>query len=405
VAAKSLFSFISYHSPLTQFRRYIAAGPRTIEIIEDHTLYSASTVFFSAPLDPHHTSRRTASVGPGLTSQEVRDRWLDYPHDTVERDNERYLHTHAPSRRTASVAGFGHQSDYPSHHDDLRTELYQSQLSLPNVDADTLPDADADRNTRPSSSSSLRSAFTLQGDGGPAHSLERSRNALRAEMNSLSVHSANSSDDSALPESGTNLPIYRQRPPSSPPTYHRPFLTVSPPNSRSPSLRAVPITPRRGSPAKSRSASSTRYNDQHHSRFSISSMFGALKDSVGVTGEPERRGRSFEGQRGRTLAKGMPMAPERVEEEAEFPENDQEGSERRISALDRVSALLRIDGEGTGDSGDGWKEFKKGISKLLCAKLALTAATRCIHIPHIIHHPKFFPSYPGLSLRFRHLAP
>ena len=58
--------------------RVIGIGSQRIEIAEEHKIFSASTVFFRAEASP--SSRRTASIGPGLVShndEEELDQYID----------------------------------------------------------------------------------------------------------------------------------------------------------------------------------------------------------------------------------------------------------------------------------------------------------------------------------------
>lgn len=79
----------------------VGVGARRVEVSEDHKIYSHSYVFFKAGGTPHHTHRRTLSVGPGLHLE----RDPDGEHDRDEDDSDSSESTHEEPRGRDPVRG------------------------------------------------------------------------------------------------------------------------------------------------------------------------------------------------------------------------------------------------------------------------------------------------------------
>lgn len=157
----------------------VGIGSRRIEVQEEHTIFNTSTVFFRASNTP--TSRRPASVGPGLEPYWDEDEGFRGrpstprnergPQDTTT-DTRSGTDTPPPARgRPVSVDSSVLQRDVVSHREEplaLPTPPYTPTLGSP-ID-------------RPNP---LSRTHSLIPEDSPAQSLEEFRNALMAQRSAF----------------------------------------------------------------------------------------------------------------------------------------------------------------------------------------------------------------------------
>jgi arrestin-related trafficking adapter 3/6 len=344
-------------------------------------------VFFHADTASRH--RRTASVGPGLTTQEISDHWPDDSTTSVYDGDDAYTLRSNSSigvqrgRRTLSVDSTTVQRNFLSHQEQTFTP---PTPPYPSPSPSTVPST-SELGRSLSSSDSPRSVEDT--DQSPAQSLLDFRTALNAGIvtRSSSRHSLLSlaPDDSArtvmttpasngVPTIGNvpedqSIDAYRPlRNPSSPPAYRISRESLG--RSGYPSPPPSPVRPRSSSRTPpSSSADRGRSRNTSTSRLRFSSIIDTFRDpsprSPQRQGRDSSEGRSVDGERGRTTVRRV------VEEDNDAePELEQQEKQHSIprgrhkSVLGRFTGLLGFDGEENKESGDGWKEFKPGSSVL-----------------------------------------
>jgi arrestin-related trafficking adapter 3/6 len=340
-------------------------------VAEERKLFSASTVFFRADSNSKH--RRTASVGPGLTSHDISDRWLDdgttgeYDEDD---DDVQTLRSNSSfsarrGRRTLSVDSATHQRNYLSHQEE---RISTPTPPYPSPATSTLPSTSS-LTARSLSSSSSRGSAEYR-DQSPAQSLSDFRSALTAGIvtRSSSRHSLLSlpPDDHSPPtrasthspiignvpeENAVVVDISKPRNPSSPPSYRLPISNST--ASGYPSPPPSPIRPRSSSRTPPTSIAE-RGRPRGTSRLRFGSILDAFKDVASKS--PQRYTDSEDGERGRTRAKGRGTEGDNDTEPGTGMDDVKGGRGR--SALGKISGLLGA--EENKESGDGWKEFKPG---------------------------------------------
>ncbi|KAH7921014.1 hypothetical protein BV22DRAFT_1097220 [Leucogyrophana mollusca] len=340
---------------------HVGVGARRIEVTEEHKIFSASVVFFRA--SAHPSSRRTASVGPGLS--------LAHEHDDISTPLDRSPISTPHNEPEAPVIPFRSASVDPRRADAgqmsrrvscdasiLRRESHHHQES--GEFEPTPPYGPPSLDQRPvlshSHSGSTSNSGNARWEENPAQTLEDLRRALR-----------------------TNLEAPQPSPPSRAHSAFSPSYTnggssassiYSPALSRRPSIEDVPEdepmsnqTTRLASRNHSDNTSpwKEKEHDEHrgrkHARFTFAAVANALdamKDRVRSQSPrtaSERRPElvkdtHHEGERGRKLDKGKGKA-----------------SEAQVQVHHKglgLGKVLRHDSEDHKDSGEGWKEFKKG---------------------------------------------
>ncbi|KAH7910031.1 hypothetical protein BJ138DRAFT_1065976 [Hygrophoropsis aurantiaca] len=328
-------------------------GARRIEVTEQHKVYSASTVFFRA--SAHPSVRRTASVGPGLSLLHDND---DYntplersPIATPNNEPEEYF---VPPR-SASVAPQRAETGRISRH--VSCDASSSRF-LPEEDGQfepTPPYSPPSADQRPVISHSASGSTVDSGsnrlEDSPAQTLEDLRRALRNNLEHAQPSPSSSRRSSVLP----NQAIAG----SSASSICSPALSRRPSIEDVPEDEPIPQITRLASRTRSDITSHSKDHDDHrgrkHARFTFAAVASALDvmknrvRSQSPRTASERRHASeyardghHEADRGRKLDKGKGKA-----------------SEEQAKGLG-LGRLLHHDGDEHKDSGEGWKEFKKG---------------------------------------------
>ncbi|EGN91882.1 hypothetical protein SERLA73DRAFT_80061 [Serpula lacrymans var. lacrymans S7.3] len=369
-------------------------GARRIEVTESHKIFSASTVFFRAGSTP--STRRTASVGPGL--------FLQHDHDEDE--------IHTPARRSATATPRNETepvmarsptvtravSANPATSEHVRTsrrvsadnavlhrEIHSHQEhSLPSPPYTPAAHSSFVFDGRPGLSPSHTNSFPTNCpqvwplgrlDDNPAQTLEDLRQALRnleSGKTSPSLHAQGNILQNPPSSSASSIHSHRDTSLSRRPSIDNVdedestlnMSMTSPPASYLQSPVTLSPTPSKVNANSPESPDEGR--GRKHTRFSlaaVSSVFmGAVKDRVRsssprsfVATEQRRHGRSLDmhrdKERGRTLDKGKA----RVHDANRMPVQHKERS-----TLGKVGEMLGLESDERKDSGEGWKEFKKG---------------------------------------------
>lgn len=143
----------------------------------------------------------------------------------------------------------------------------------------------------------------------------------------------------------------------------------SPPLSQSPHPQSPPLSrlPSRSQPQTPSSPPGTDdKRGRRHSRFSLAavsnSFLDAVKDRVRSS---SREGRSREGSGSREVSRDRGRT---LEPRADGAGKENVGKEKAST----FSKILKLDGGDDKQSGDGWKEFKKGITSPLSRLLTHT---------------------------------
>jgi hypothetical protein len=301
-------------------------GQRRSDVLEEHKIFSASTVFFSATSSS--ASRRALSVGPGVRNEEALEEW-----------GIRNRPPSPPPRvRRVSADNSIFQRDFISHSEDYPASPPYS------------PEGTFD----PSTPAIISSITTPEQGSDQTH--EDLRSTVHTELETTTSGSSPSTRPDSLP------------PPSSVPT--RPG-SLPPSSSRASSLRlgrrisAEDTAQRESSPS---SPSSSRSPLPSHSRSR------GLSETTPPTSESRgRRASRFsfaglshailgavKGDRGRSSSP-HPPGTDALETIREVPRG--RPTKRTTPALKYgLGDLLRLNGEDEHSFGDGWEEFKKGAN-------------------------------------------
>lgn len=365
-------------------------GARRIEVTEQHKVFTASTVFFQAASFP--STRRTASVGPGLPD---RDYDHEYAHDEAHHPGE-YSSVPSPQHaphpnglpspvfypRSASVdprqlssSMGGHSfsdntvlqrdSHAPHHQDTIHlppTPPYSPPLNSSSFIADYRPSP-----SHSHSGSISQSSGQPKPEDSPAQTLEDLR---RAFMNNIEAGQPSPGHRSSFhaPTVGSSASsTYSHRDIS---LSRRPSIEdiseneqLSGQTSRfSSRTRTSPVesqSPMQSPSVVSNAAATHEDRGRKHSRFSFYTVANVIDTMVervrsrSPRAESQRRSKSInhDGERGRTLDRGMGKLPEQPSQE-----NDKH---KHYSTLGKVGELLGLEEEHKA-VGEGWKEFKKG---------------------------------------------
>ncbi|OCH90613.1 hypothetical protein OBBRIDRAFT_819245 [Obba rivulosa] len=350
-------------------------GARRIEITEEHEIYSQSYVYFRAGSTPSNTSRRTVSVGPGVS--------LDHdPDDEDHSDHSSELHGGADGargereqsrgrdrapfstrrgRRHLSVDQTNYQRNFVAHREN--NNQVPSPPYSPGLSSESTPQYPLS----PTASFSHRMR-TLQES--PQHSSEDldhvSSVGPDTEHSSLSDFRDRSQSRPRLTES--TYPNFRGHHDHAFTLSARPSLDEEPeflPGSSTGSTgteraRDPSRSSDRAERGASTSASAEDLRGRKHKRFSLASVSNALLDAVkdrvrSRSPMLERRG-DVTPPRGRDRDRSVASARGRTLEA-----NDKALHHKELSALGRVGEALGLDVEESKEFGDGWKEFRKGV--------------------------------------------
>ncbi|KAJ6491827.1 hypothetical protein C8R47DRAFT_1121999 [Mycena vitilis] len=285
-------------------------GARRVDVLEDHKVFSESTVYFRAGPAP----RRPASVGPGVHPSH--DDELDPPSrpETPRHDELRPSRSVHAARRVSADYSYFHNHDAYEH-------ASQTQAVPPSYTP--LP-------TPPSSSSHTSPAHSsghlTRVEEDPANALEDFRNALRAGLSSPRTARG---DQSPAGSSYREFDRSLSRRPS--------IETLAEADEDETHHEAI-----QGSSSPNRGDARGR-----RARFSLASVSSVIRDAVRPSSPKTRTSteRDESTRRGRPREKGGPQ------EEAG-------PSKERASTLAQLVGLK--DSGKDREEADSWKEFKKG---------------------------------------------
>ncbi|KII95641.1 hypothetical protein PLICRDRAFT_129539 [Plicaturopsis crispa FD-325 SS-3] len=319
-------------------------GARRIEVTEEHKIFSASTVFFRA--GPTQSSRRTASVGPGLSGY-----CDDDGPDSA--DDEPAVHTpttpteHPRGRSTVPRApagaptGMNRRVSADAHTFQRDAHSFHEDVMLP-----TPP-----YTPTPSHHASLSPAHSFRRDETPAHTLEEFRQALRVglEQRASPRPSPNASAGSSLHsyrEDSLSRRTSIEHVPEDAVSNHRspPHGYATSPSRERASGSTTPVTPD-GAPRD-------HSRGRRHARFSFTAVSNVLLDAIQdrVRSSSPHREISGDRDRGRDADK-----------KGKGKEVDGGSLHRKHkSTLGKFGGILKLEPEEPKEVGDGWKEFKKG---------------------------------------------
>ncbi|KAL4071650.1 hypothetical protein V8B97DRAFT_2007174 [Scleroderma yunnanense] len=328
------------------------AGPRRIDVTDEHTIYSTSTPCFRA--DDLSSTRRTASVGPGLSLMNAND----YDHDCglgIQRPPT-YSATTDPSAqgRTRSQTTRHVNCDF-------------SPGSIP----EEAPTPSYSPNGSPLLTSPQSVTTFTTTSPPPLH--------VPSPLATIGIQSTPS--NGSLRSSVNRDPSVSRRPSSEEDTSSSQsrFSPIRPRISQSPDHNQ-----RHGSPytrdtstcetSIPRDGSVTRMG-RTRSRFSLTTMLDVVKEVTGTTSRSRsRRGRTDddggieETERGRPMVRTVGHTPQNLDvvpQPTQRPSSVQRESSHHFFGLGRVLGL-DCDDDAEDDSlqgrkqGEGWKEFKKG---------------------------------------------
>ncbi|KAG1824348.1 uncharacterized protein BJ212DRAFT_1319518 [Suillus subaureus] len=358
-------------------------GARRIEVTEQHKVFTASTVFFQAASSP--SARRTASVGPGLPDR-------DYDHDHT------YDELHHPGEYSSvpSPQHAPHPNGFPSPVFNTRSasmdpRQLSSSTSGRSFSDNTILQRDntshfpptppyspplnsssviADRRPSPSHSHSgsiSQSSSHPKPEDSPAQTLEDLR---RAFMNNIeagqpspghrgSFHAPTVGSSASSTYSHRDISLSRR--PSIEDISENEQLSghTSRFSSRTRTSPVESQSPMQSPSVVSNAAATHEDRGRKHSRFSFYAVANVIDTMVervrsrSPRAESQRRSKSInrDGERGRTLDRGMGKLPEQPSHESD--------KYKHHSALGKVGELLGLEEEHK-EVGEGWKEFKKG---------------------------------------------
>ena|ERR1700722_10094872 len=147
-------------------------GSRRIDILEEHEIFSATTVFFRA--DSFSCHRRAASADPRLSSRRTINGWPDYtmpPSPQEANTSSSIFDRNTRSPRRLSADGTNFQPNVISY--------LQETPSLPAPPYDDVSPGPSKTNASPSSSTSAVDATTIHS----THSLDEFRNGSGVSLN------------------------------------------------------------------------------------------------------------------------------------------------------------------------------------------------------------------------------
>lgn len=364
-------------------------GARRIEVTEQHKVFTASTVFFQAASLP--SARRTASVGPGLPDRNYDH---DYAYHEVHlpgEDTSVPSSQHAPHpnglpspvfyTRSASVDPRQPPSPISGRSFSDNTVLQRGSHAPLHLDTIPLPptppyspplNSSFITDNRPSPSHS-HSDLLSQSSGhprpedSPAQTLEDLRRAFmnNIEAGQPSLGHRSSFHTPTVGSSASSIHSHRDMSLS-----RRPSIEDISENEQLSGHTSRFTSRTHTSPVESQGLTqspsvvsniSAAHEDRgrKHSRFSLHAVASVIDTMVervrsrSPRAESHRRSKSInhDGERGRTLDRGMGKLPEQP-----LHEHDKH---KHYSTLGKVGEFLGLEEEHK-EVGEGWKEFKKG---------------------------------------------
>ncbi|TFK50963.1 hypothetical protein OE88DRAFT_1645213 [Heliocybe sulcata] len=329
-------------------------GARRIEVTEVHKVFTASTVFFRAGATPTTSSRRTLSVGPGLSLYHDEEAVInafrqDTPHGSPSRERSPSRGERASRRVSMDYSHFSR--DTVSHREETHaTPPYTPRPSSPAVTEVQHPMLSPTSSTghvaQVSPTASTAHVNTPARSEEYAYHLEDSRDRLREQLEDHP--SPGRPNPPTTNSSASSLHSYRGESSSrraSLDADRDPYLS-----SREPSRIRSPSPPphgdERGRAKSKRFTFAAVTNVMDRFRSSSPRMRVAPSRDRGTEQSADREG---ETRRGRTMEKGK----------GKETTADETVGRKEKSALGRVGELLGLE-EDSDEYGDGWKEFKKG---------------------------------------------
>lgn len=349
-------------------------GARRVEISEDHKIYHQSYVYFKAGGTPTHTShRRTLSVGPGLHLDSERDiepehddddsdESSDRGHSTAEerrgRDPVRGQQRGRPPRRlSADQTNF--QTNFVSH--------YNEQLPTPPYSPMYSPAmTPLRRSPAPSRAPSIITPIHYEDPS--AHSLEEFRRDHSSESRDHSRGRARGAEFWEVSGSRDRFSSGQETPGIYSPTdgslsrrvsleeQQRPEFVLGSSTGRTQSAPVPPYSPTRNNSHDGQSPhplEDGRGRSKGSRLSSLGMFFDAVKERVRSVSRAER---DYTPSHSRSRD-ARDLSPDRRDPSGRRGRT-REPKER--STLERVTEVLGLESDDENESGDGWKEFKKG---------------------------------------------
>lgn len=370
----------------------IGVGARRIEVTEQHKAFSASTVLFQA--GSMSSNRRTASVGPGLPDRgRDRDEVYYYPGEhspvsNLQRSDVPASHTRSASAdpRHFSSPSSGHfVGDNTALQGDIHSPRHRDSFHLPSPPysppSNGFPFI-ADHRPTPTHSRSGSISQTSshpKPEDSPAQTLEDLRRALMNNIEASQpstfsfsivdrishIHAGHHGPPQTAGSSTSSIHSYHDRSLS-----RRPSIEDISENEQFSGQASTINSPTRSPPARrsgsvvSNGTAMQTHEDtlrgRKNARFSFSAVANVIDTMVervrsrSPRAESQRRSKSGhrDAERGRTLDRGKGTLLE-----VPLDENDKH---KHHSTLAKVGELLGLEDEHK-ETGDGWKEFKKGV--------------------------------------------
>lgn len=321
-------------------------GARRVDILQEHQIMSANTIYFRAGSSPN-IPRRAISVDPGVNHYRNEQHSDDESSPDSEPEDEPAPRGRGRHARRASADHSILQREFVSHEQSfhLPNPSLTSESSTP-----ALSPAPSIVNLRSASASASHTPTVHRTPPAvtpisrqstlpetPGQALQDFRRVLRSELNT--PPSSSSSSQRGRPttqtagSSGTASPA---------PDYFAPHVNFAAESRRTSiddSSRSRDLTPsdsRLTSPVRQASHDDAR---GHNKRFSLTTVSNALLDRMRSESPRSARSKEREGApRGRSTDKG-----------------------KAKDTLTKVSEALGLDAEERKESGAGWHEFKKGV--------------------------------------------
>ncbi|KAH8115350.1 hypothetical protein DFH11DRAFT_1588801 [Phellopilus nigrolimitatus] len=388
-------------------------GARSLELTEEHEIFSTTTVFFRAGKVQATSARRTASVGPGLTL----DREEDIEDDSVSNDGaHQHQQVGAPSsgpylngsrRRVSMDHHYLHLSRGPNPSlDSLPTPPYSPPFDSvrssrvledhatvdqlgPHADHPTFSNLSREISEPQSASSSGHSHSLIHIPLSRRESVEESvpqasapayeRSPSRGRPRIIPTGYSNANASPSRASSAVRTPTTAPNSPSQIAQAISPIPLSSPSTGNSNSNNGSILSHQPHLPQQD-DRTTSRERGRRHARFSLAMVSNVLLDAVKErvrsnsprsrpgkerAAVPASRDRSPDGSRVTSRA-GSRLREPSVEPVAERGRPSARGEdglkhkEKERSTLGRISGALGLDVDGSNGEGDGWKEFRKG---------------------------------------------
>ena len=351
-------------------------------VLEEHQLYSSSTVYFRQEPGEHHPYRST-SLGPTslatIGEGHVSSFRLPTDHEHKESSHaRRYSSDYLASRRGGSV-------DLQNFHRDIVSHQAASRIPSP----DYLPGSDAtpDGTPAPPTASSSTTQLTPPRQESPS----RFDGLLRAQSDPFPVQRDRRRTTPGANSVSTPPPASRRRASQALEDFKR-TLSSGTPSQVDLNFRPSNET-RTGSPSSEtpvQCSDNARHGRRGRSRFSLSTISGVIRDSVGSHSPPTAK----EGAEGASIGPDVHINSEKEGETARGRSREKRKILGRdvLHSLAKFSELFGLEHEEGREQHNGWKEYKKGVflQTLFPGTQPLTSpwTSRNLQISYIIRHSR-----------------